>query len=964
MTINSLLLLLDFQFFEFAVALNPSATMSSSWFYTSLCFFLFTCICIDSSSPPTTDTTVSYTDHCSSIVPESSPTVRTYGNTVPYFLTSYFTGGDRLLGRKPWNQTYYYVGKSLKLRILPNHYETIAEGIYKVEAFLYIRSPYRYYHNDRSNYSYGGSYYHRSRARGSIKFLLNGFWSEISRKLCMVGSASWEVEGGKALNLDAVLKLNYASENPTIYTGVVSGTLESTGSANDPGYFDPILIFSFPVLSNYNYSLVLKELGGFSSDSEVVKNQFLSLQPTQFCSVLSGRSTFLELEYAMECRAPQHCSPLGPSDGLTGFLPRFLSLSPIQCSGSERKLRYMATFQNISYADQSFGLDSTLIGEASWDDKNNQLFGLACRILNPASHLGNAVGDCTMRLSLRYPSIWTIRNDAKVVGQFWSNKTVEDSGYFRKINLTSSDEIDVVAFPGLRYEYTELDRVGRSCPVKKPVKEGNTYPDAHSYDMRFDMSVKNSKGEQFAWGYATPLSVGNDLYERNNMVVAVDSMGLESAAGFTAFSEPENSSNTSPSNISYKISINPFSQVKFGNWFPTVNWSMNVQHQVEIAAEGVYNAETGYLCMVGCRKLVSYVQNSTYVSRDCEILVKFEFAPLNEKKGGLIKGTIESTRVKGDPLHFEDLSMSSAAYYAEVVKQSIWRMDLEITMVLISNTLSCIFVGLQIFHVRRNPEVLSCISLVMLLILSLGHMIPLVLNFEALFLGSHNKQTLMLSTGGWLEANEVTVRVITMVAFLLQIRLVQLVWTAKQSEGNGKSSWIGEKKAAFVSLPLYILGGFLTLLLNWTRNRYGHQAVSPHAVYRKHSLWGDLRSYAGLILDGFLLPQILLNTFSGSAEKALSHPFYIGTSAVRLVPHAYDQYRAHNYRRFDVNETYYYANPSADFYSTSWDVLIPCGVIALAVIIFLQQRHGGRCILPQRFRELELYEKVPTVDNE
>ncbi|KAL0283964.1 UNVERIFIED_CONTAM: hypothetical protein Sangu_2855100 [Sesamum angustifolium] len=227
-----------------------------------------------------------------------------------------------------------------------------------------------------------------------------------------------------------------------------------------------------------------------------------------------------------------------------------------------------------------------------------------------------------------------------------------------------------------------------------------------------------------------------------------------------------------------------------------------------------------------------------------------------------------------------------------MAEQLIWRIALEITMALISNTLSCIFVVLQLFHVKRNPEALSSISLVMLLILSMGYMIPVVLNLEALFLGSRNNQTLLLSTHRWVEANEVSVRVITMVAFLLQIRLVQLVWTAKCSNNNEKGSWAAEIKAAIISLPMYVCGGLLTLLVNWTRNRYGYQAVnSSYSVLKQHSLWGDLRSYAGLILDGFLLPQVLLNVFMGSAEKALSHPFYVGISAVRLVPHAYDQYR-------------------------------------------------------------------------
>ncbi|PIN22738.1 hypothetical protein CDL12_04555 [Handroanthus impetiginosus] len=902
--------------------------MAPSFFHTSSYVIIFTITSINYIFPAFSFSSISYNDHCSSIIPESQPTNSAYLNFLPNLRTSYLTGGDQLLGRKQPKQTYYFAGRSIWLRIARNCYETTAKGVYKVDASLSIWPPYQFYPSYGGNYSYGGSYYGKGGFRERATFSLNGFWSEISRKMCLVGSASSQAEGGKTLNHDAVLKLNYASENPNMNTSVVNWILESLSSVNDAAYFDPISVFSFPILSNYNYSLVSEEVGkGLLKEFIVPKNQSLSLEKTNFCSLLSGRWIVLELDYGVKC---EHCSLF---DGRDGFLPRFLSLSPIQCSPEERKLRYIVAFQNISYVVLSFDLDSTFIGEASWDDKNNELYVVTCRILNSSSHFGSGVGDCSMRLSLRFPSVWTISNDAMIVGELWSAKSVEEIGYFRRINLTSTDGSNSVAVPGRIYEYTVTGRVRKACSVKKTVKKGNVYPDGNSYAMRFNMFVKNSKGEQFAGGHATPISVGNELYERRDVVVAVDSMAPESAVGFATFNEAEVSTKTVPLNISYRIRINPF--------VSTLNSSMNLQRQMDITAEGV---------------ILRFCPMETSLTLH---LVKFDFVPLNEKRGGFIKGTITSTRAKSDLLYFDDLSLLSAAFYPTEAKRSIWRMDLEITMVLISNTLLCIFIGIQLFHVKRNPEVFSCISLVMLVVLSLGDLIPLVVNFEAMFFENHIKQTVVLSNGRWLEGNEVTVRVITMVAFLLQIRLLQLVWTAKQSEGNDRSL-SGEKKTAFVSLPLYILGGLITLLINRTRNK----TTMLYGFYQKRSLWVDLRSYAGLILDGFLLPQILSNTFTGSRQKALSHPFYIGTSSIRLVPHAYDQYRLRNYPMFESNTTYYYANPTADFYSTAWDVVIPFGVIVLAVMVFLQQRHGGRWILPRRFREVELYEKVPVVDNE
>ncbi|KAH6835456.1 hypothetical protein C2S53_003164 [Perilla frutescens var. hirtella] len=902
--------------------------MYYSWLRS--CFFLFACIrtvhgfSLSSSS----EITVSYTKHCSSIVPEYETTILTNGNSLPSLSTSYFTGGDSFLRTEP-GRTYYYMQKNLRLRIRPDYYQTNTSGIYKVGGFLIIRFPYS---SDDSpgNYSYG----RRNRGRGSIKFSMNGFWSEESRKLCMLGSASW-----KGIDRDGILKLKFGDESPTIYSGVVSGSFECTASSsNDRSYFDPILIFSFPAVPNYKYSLVPT---AFSSDSDARKDESLSVGANEFCSVIGWGVRNLELQYATDqCTG---CSPIH------GYFPRFLSLTSIQCPEGERKARFLVTFQNYTSYNgyDDFDVGSSLIGEASWDDRNMRLIGVACEILNPSQHFGNVVRNCTTRLSLRFPSVLNIINDTKIAGQLWSSKSVDDSGYFDKISLNGNDEYGVVALPVLRYEYTELDRVKKLCPSKKPAKKGNVYPDEHSYDMKFDMNIKNKQGQLLGWAYARPSWVGNDSYrDGGDMLIALAPVGEESYAELMPILERERSNNTWPAKMSYKIRMEPYYHGNSSNVSsPSLNWSMSPYHGVEMTAEGMYDASNGFLCMVGCRKLVQNL--STF--KDCEVIVELEFPPLKGRRGDrLIQGKIRSTRATNDALHFDDLIVQSAAHYFEEAERSIWRMDFEITMVLVSNTFACIFVGLQIFHVKRNPEIPSFISLVMLVILCAGHMIPLVLNFEAVLLGKHDKKTLELGSGGRLEANEVAVRVITMVALMLQLRLLQLVWTAKQSDSNGKSSWSGEKKAGFVSLSLYMIGGMLGLVLNWIRKR------------DSSCVWGDLRSYGGLILDGFLVPQIILNIFRGSAEKALSHPFYIGTSAVRLLPHAYNQYRAHNYPNYDLNATYYYANPAADFYSTAWDIIIPFGIVVLVVIVFLQQRLGGHCVLPQRLRGLEIYEKVPT----
>ncbi|KAK4770776.1 hypothetical protein SAY87_031308 [Trapa incisa] len=97
-----------------------------------------------------------------------------------------------------------------------------------------------------------------------------------------------------------------------------------------------------------------------------------------------------------------------------------------------------------------------------------------------------------------------------------------------------------------------------------------------------------------------------------------------------------------------------------------------------------------------------------------------------------------------------------------------------------------------------------------------------------------------------------------------------------------------------------------------------------------------------LIMYGFFLPRI-----------PLASSFYMGTTIIHLVPHVYDLLRAHISPRF-LDMSYIYANHRMDFYSTAWDVVIPFAGLLLAVIVYSQQRFGGRCILPKRFKERSL----------
>ncbi|CAH1444529.1 unnamed protein product [Lactuca virosa] len=857
--------------------------------------------------------TISYSDHCNSFVPEAIPTTITY-TRFPFLetITSHYTGAKNILDQDSLSQSYIHFRPKDY-----NIFKTNTSNTYKTQAQLTFVPPSIYHF--QSNHS---------RFYRPLVFNLDGFLSVSTNKLCMVGSANWFSKKGKRLKLDAVLKLNLP-RLMNLNTSLVSGTLESLAFPHDSDYFDPISMMGFPQVSQfkYKYSLVSNE---DCNGANAIEHPVASLESLDLCS----KFTYRFLIYQMESQG-------------SGY--PFLSLYGFQCSVEEKKLRFLVEFQNTSNTrwDKSFNPNVTLIGDATWNGPKEELCIVACHILNQTDPLGSAhIGDCSVRLTLYFPEVRSIMNTHTTEGQIWLTKKADDVGYFEPIKFQSFDHSSENY--GSMYEFTKLQKVRQVCPQTNVAKrEGVEYPSGYNGDMSFDMSVKYRNMDSI--GSAIPIFVGEQFYHSYD---AFDS-------NFGPWQDP--TSYTGPMNISYEISFQMFanSTSESGSGISSLFSTNN--GRVEISAEGFYDNETGRLCMVGCRNLPSSGKNSENESFDCEILVQFQFPSTNGNNGSfLIRGSIESLREKTDVLYFESLNVVSLTYTKLEAMESIWRMDLEIILDLISGTLSCFFIVLQIFHVKKNPDMIPLISVLMMVILTLGYMVPLVLNFEAMFSETPYLQNIQLEgSGGLLEVNKVIVRIVTMVAFTLQFRLLQLTWTkkfGKDNNGKGKSHWNHEIWTLVICLPIYTVGGLMMFLANRKNNNY--------IISSNRSIWGALRSYAGLTLDGFLFPQMVLNMFKISKGNALSYLFYIGNTFVRTLPHAYDIYRGQKNISHQFHQFYLYANPRADFYSPSWDVVIACGGVVFAVIVFLQQRFGGRFMFPKRFRDTIEYEMVPVVNNE
>ncbi|KAK7405241.1 hypothetical protein VNO78_06440 [Psophocarpus tetragonolobus] len=810
-------------------------------------------------------------DHCASVVPNSTPNESKFKD-FPHgqFQVGYYLGGDKLVGADTFKKLRQ---KQVTLRI---NMKPISLVYTKLELLCY----------------------------------LDGFWSESSGKLCMVGSGT----GYSMQRLVVVLKLyNVVNSSNTVST-LFTGSLESLSPEHEVSYFEPISLFIFPRMG-YEYGLDTKEAKNeYSDEGEVVPS--LSINPVSFCSnifpMINGK---YDLQYQSECNSAKNCSPIG---GEANQLPYIVFLKELVCLDIKQRVRVLIGFGNGD-ARWSFNPNATLVGEGWWDEQKNQLCIVGCRFLGMEESMASVhVGDCSTRMCLRFPKIWSIKDASRIVGQIWSNKTVGDSGYFRRMVLRKFED-KRVEISGTKYEYSQLDKIRKMCPRQESLKsEGIRYPDVYSSEMRFDMSVRISK-RRVAWGYSVPLAVNDQIQQLN-----LDDT-FPSNSSYTLPSISPNSSSTDLYNVSYKISINLLPNVKLGEENSMLNTNVT-DEPVNVLAEGIYDAKAGTLCMIGCRNLGS-------------------------------KNQIPSSNSLDYPLYFKQLDVISTAFYTAEASQILKKVDMEVIMILVCTTLACVFVGLQLYHLKTNPDMLPFISFFMLLILTLGNMVPLVLNFEALFAQSHDKKNILLGNE-WLEVNEIALRLIVMVAFLLQLRLLQLTRSARKSDTKQKDLWMAEKKVLYVIFPLYAAGFLIALLVHKNNTLHG-DVVYSSSLSLQHSFWEDLKSYSGLVLDGFLLPQILLNLFMNSKGNALSCSFYFGISFIRLIPHAYDLFEALVY----VDVSSLYEDEIADYYSTAWDIIIPLVSLLLAVIIHLQQRFGGCIIFPWRIKAkgMEEYEKVPVV---
>ncbi|KAJ0593428.1 hypothetical protein HanRHA438_Chr03g0127771 [Helianthus annuus] len=378
--------------------MNPSLLFNFFIF-----FIVFTLKAFSTSS-------ISYSEHCHSYAPEATPTNRILtGFSLLERITSNYTGGKNILDQDPqWQRSIFFEATR-------NIFKTNVVDTYKMQAWLSLFPSYTGYPSNVTDIK-------SNNTRKMLVFYLDGFWSVSTSKLCMVGSARGSTKEGNPLKLNVVLKLKFA-QRVNLNNSLVSGILESLASPKDLDYFDPISMMGFPRVEPFRYSYTLQD-------------SVANMKSLDVCLILEQRFTTYKLEYPSNCK---NCSLFGQDNG---YLPTFMSLYGIQCSRQNNEIRFLVEFQDRRFTayDQSFRPDISLIGEGTWNGREDELCIVACHILNQSDPLGSAhVGNCSIRLTLWFPDVRSITKTHTTEGQIWTTKLTDDLGSFRMSKFQSFD---------------------------------------------------------------------------------------------------------------------------------------------------------------------------------------------------------------------------------------------------------------------------------------------------------------------------------------------------------------------------------------------------------------------------------------------------------------------------------------------------------------------------------------------
>lgn len=796
---------------------------------------------------------------------------------------------------------------------------------------------------------------------------------------------------------------------------VIRGSMTSLNKKSNPKYFDEIhMSSSFSAVVNYEFisdKIVSKACDPYPYKDDMMDSNIDVYKGLDFCEILD-RVTLQEgltIVPNWKCNGTDDfCSRLGPfmtnrlinaTDG--SFEGVKLVLQDVRCERAipqdnvnidngftkvSSVFRVVPPFENQFSAAQRTGLNNmTLAAEGIWEAPSGQLCMVGCLGLVDANH------GCGSRICLYIPLSFSIRQRSIVMGTI-SSIGGSTTSYFplsfeKLIRPRELWNHYTAAHP--YYKYSKIDAAGVVLEKNEPFNFVNVvkksllqFPKIENKGSFFD-SLSLLSEDLTLHVSAVPDPFINSIFLRTDLQLEILSIG------------PLFGRHWSSENVSLIERQNPY-QDKVQ--YTTKQLLLNVSAQISLTGktygnfsaiflEGLYNPLVGKMYLIGCRDVraswrILQASMDLEAGLDCLIEVTISYPPTTARwlVNPTAKISISSQRNEDDPLYFQPVKLQSVPImYRRQREDILSRTSVEgiLRILTLSLAISCLLS--QLFYIRDNSEYVPFISLAMLGIQALGYSLPLITGAGALFekMSSESYEqgrSYDLERSQWIRTIDYTVKILVLVAFSITMRLCQKVWrlrirllTRSPLEPYRVPS---EKWVMISTLTIHSIGYIIVLFVHSlsTSRKPVQTETFIDSSGNFHTLreWEtELEEYVGLVQDFFLLPQVIGNYVWKINCKPLRNFYYIGITAVRILPHVYDYIRSPVPNPY-FSEEYEFVNPRFDFYSKFGDISIPAIAVLLAAAVSVQQKWSyERLTLVQSSKLLHFgskaYERLPSV---
>ncbi|KAH7289663.1 hypothetical protein KP509_30G013500 [Ceratopteris richardii] len=818
----------------------------------------------------------------------------------------------------------------------------------------------------------------------------------------------------------------------TLTTRQVSGRLESLHDTSESLYFNPVDLFSqLGTSSNYRFqagAMFSRACGNREIQPGEILRPPSVYMGKAFCTVVRKLlGSWVDVLPNWNCTTSNGtCSKFGPflypkeeeSAMMEGFNGSQLLVQEIRCvdyresdgsygANMSAVIRAVLSTQNKNLGFERSNLDSlTLAAEGKWNSRSGELCMIGCRG-------GNKKPVCEMRIRMFIPLILSLKQRSVLVGSISGLKTspevfyplsfhvgIQPLQHLPFVNHAFQPSVDVVS--SMSYKYTKIEEAkalrqedDSSGMAKKIRKSLLVYPSVEDDIMRLfdDLSL----------GYLAITNPNSPKELRRKQYIKLDVLAIKEHVSLDRL----RSFGYSHSNAT--VYHKNYGKRKAAD----AEEPYDVAAQLEVmdglgkkiaafSAEGQYDPTLGRMYLVGCREVdvpwetLKQFSEQLQNGLDCSIKLKVEYPPTNARwfMNPTVLLTVTSSRSQDDPLFFTRMELRTfPILYTRQREEIVSRKNLEggLNMLTSSLILGCLIS--QLIYVKSHAESTPYISLLMLALQGLGFSFPLITGVEALFARrtsyGEDMRNSVFDRGFFLSPRNSVwnegqrghiigymVNLFTLAALFLTMRIIQKVYSSRRRLLSRRSlePWRvpNDKKVGAICLGIHILG-FVTVLIIHTI-RLSQRPVSSAVymdwhggVHRQYDWERILKEYYGLVQDLFLLPQVVGNHIWVVRGKPLRSLFYVGVTVLRLLPHFYDSLRPQVFNPYFADE-FQYANPNSDFYSKTGDITIPLLAVALALVVYIQQRWNGlqwAKVLRQGFSKLipissKMYERLPS----